>query len=491
MTLRVFNSLTKQKEEFRPVEPGKVKMYVCGVTPYNHPHIGNARPFVTWDVIRRYLEHSGYAVYHIQNFTDVDDKIINAANAEGVTWDTIAGRYTKAYFEVMDKLNIRHAHLYPTVSGHMADIISMIEGLIAKGYAYVVDGDVYYSVEKFADYGKLSGRSLDDMKAGARVEVDERKEHPMDFALWKSAKPGEPYWESPWGQGRPGWHIECSAMSAKYLGHGFDFHGGGSDLVFPHHENEIAQSEAFAGGGPFVRYWLHNGFITVNEEKMSKSLGNFFLVKDILAHYPAEVVRFFILSTHYRSPLNFSDEQLAEAGRGLERLKAAVENMRYLANTTVARGASDASQALLAAAAKARADYAAAMDDDFNTALAISVMHGLAKEINIYYSAVMAGKATVDGEALASVQATYYEQADILGLLVAERTGTADVCISAPAAGSATTTNSLLDLIIEIRQQARKNKDWATADRIRDRLGELGYIIEDSPQGARWKKREV
>ncbi len=489
MGLKVYNSLTKRKEEFRPVEPGKVNMYVCGVTPYNHPHIGNARPFVTWDVIRRYLEHKDLAVYHVQNFTDVDDKIIAAANAAGVTWDAIAGRYIKAYFEVMDKLNIRRAHLYPTVSDHMGDIIAMVEKLVAKGFAYVVDGDVYFSVEKFAGYGKLSGRSLDDMKAGARVEVDERKRHPMDFALWKSAKPGEPSWPSPWGPGRPGWHIECSAMAAKYLGHGFDFHGGGSDLIFPHHENEIAQSEACAGCGPFVRYWLHNGFITVNEEKMSKSLGNFFLVKDILAHYPAEVLRFFILATHYRSPLNFSDEQLAEAGRGLERLRTAIDNMKYLANTTVARGASDASQALLAAASRARADFDAAMDDDFNTALAISVMHGLAKEINIYYSAVMAGKAPADGEALAAVQTIYYEQADILGLLVAERTGAPDVVAAAPDSGAAVA--ALLDFIVEIRQEARQKKDWATADRIRDRLGELGYGIEDSPQGARWKKREV
>jgi cysteinyl-tRNA synthetase len=487
MTLKVFNSLTKQKEEFRPTEAGKVKMYVCGVTPYNHPHIGNARPFVTWDVIRRYLEHSGYQVYHIQNFTDVDDKIINAAKAENVTWDVIAKRYIDAYFEVMDKLNIERANLYPKVSEHMGDIIAMVEGLVAKGYAYVVDGDVYYRVEKFADYGKLSGRSLEDMKAGARVDVDERKDHPMDFALWKSAKPGEPYWESPWGKGRPGWHIECSAMSLKYLGQGFDFHGGGSDLIFPHHENEIAQSEAFAGGGPFVRYWLHNGFITVNEEKMSKSLGNFFLVKDILAHYPPEVLRFFILATHYRSPLNFSDEQLAEAGRGLERLKTAVANLRYLAAATVTRGKSDESGSLLAAALQAKTDFTAAMDDDFNTALAISVMHGLAKEINVYYSAVMAGKAACDDEALASVTGIYYELADILGLLVADRAGTAGQGAAADEAATA----SLLDLIIEIRQEARKKKDWATADRIRDRLGELGYVIEDSPQGARWKKREV
>ncbi|MBC8015166.1 MAG: cysteine--tRNA ligase, partial [Sporomusaceae bacterium] len=278
MTLRVYNTLTRQKETFVPVEAGQVKMYVCGVTPYNHPHIGNARPFLTWDVIKRYLEHSKFKVQHVQNFTDVDDKIINTANAEGVTWDVIANRYIAAYFEVMDKLNIRRADIYPTVSEHMPEIIEIVEKLVAKGYAYIVEGDVYYSIEKFDNYGKLSGRNTEDMQAGARVDVDERKNHPMDFALWKSAKPGEPAWDSPWGKGRPGWHIECSAMSLKYLGNSFDFHGGGSDLIFPHHENEIAQSEAFIEEDqPFVRYWLHNGFITVNEEKMSKSLGNFFL----------------------------------------------------------------------------------------------------------------------------------------------------------------------------------------------------------------------
>ena len=331
MTLRVYNTLTKCKEEFVPIEAGKVKIYVCGVTPYNHPHIGNARPFITWDVIKRYLEHTGYKVYHVQNFTDIDDKIINIANAEGVTWDVIANRYIVAYFEVMDKLNIRRADIYPKVSEHMAEIITIVETLVVKGYAYVVDGDVYYSIEKFAGYGKLSGRNIEDMQAGARVDVDERKNHPMDFALWKSAKPGEPSWDSPWGKGRPGWHIECSAMSLKYLGNNFDFHGGGSDLIFPHHENEIAQSEAFVEEEqPFVRYWLHNGFITVNEEKMSKSLGNFFLVKDILEHYSPDVLRFFVLSTHYRSPLDFSDERLSEAQRSLERLRTAIENCNDL-----------------------------------------------------------------------------------------------------------------------------------------------------------------
>ncbi|MDR3562995.1 MAG: cysteine--tRNA ligase [Negativicutes bacterium] len=489
MTLRVFNSLTKQKENFTPVEPGKVKMYVCGVTPYNHPHIGNARPFVTWDVIRRYLEQQGYSVYHIQNFTDVDDKIIKAANAEGVAWSTFANRYIDAYFAVMDKLNIRRAHLYPRVSEHMPEIIALVTGLIDKGFAYPVDGDVYFAVEKFDDYGKLSGRSLDDMKAGARVDIDERKTHPMDFALWKSAKPGEPSWDSPWGPGRPGWHIECSAMSLKYLGEGFDFHGGGSDLIFPHHENEIAQSEAFSGSAPFVRYWLHNGFITVNEEKMSKSLGNFFLVKDILEHYPPEVVRFFILSTHYRSPLNFSDEQLAEAGRSLERLSTAVDNIQYLAGAPVATGASEQAQTLLAAANQTKQDFIAAMDDDFNTALAISTLFALAKEINIYYSAVMAGKHSHDPEVVATVQAIYYELTDILGLLVDEKIGAGAACGQGEA--DQVLVGKLLDMIIDMRQEARKKKDWAAADAIRDRLDGLGYVIEDSPQGARWKKREI
>lgn len=486
MALKVFNTLSRQKEEFHPLEPGKIKLYVCGVTPYNHPHVGNARPAVTWDVIRRYLEHKGYEVAHVQNFTDVDDKIINAANSEGVSWEIIAGRYIEAYFTVMDKLNIRRADHYPRVSEHMDEIIEMVKTLLKKGYAYVVDGDVYFSVEKFAAYGGLSGRSLEDMKAGARVDVDERKRHPMDFALWKSAKPGEPAWESPWGKGRPGWHIECSAMSIKYLGESFDFHGGGSDLIFPHHENEIAQAEACSGVSPFVRYWLHNGFITVNEEKMSKSLGNFFLVKEVLEHFPPEVLRFFILSTHYRSPLDFSDERLREAGRGLERLRTAVENIGYLAVADVKQGASEAAGALLAEARRAAEAFDAAMDDDFNTALAISVLHGLAKEINGYYSAVMAGKFVHDAEILAAVQAVYYELLDILGLLVAERAGRTD---AAGRDGDGASLGALLDLIIEIRQTARAAKDWATADKIRDRLGEIGFDIEDSPQGVRWKKR--
>ncbi|MDD4600914.1 Cysteine--tRNA ligase [bioreactor metagenome] len=480
MTIKVYNTLTKQKEEFVPVEPGKVKIYVCGVTPYNHPHIGNARPFITWDVIKRYLERRGYEVTHIQNFTDVDDKIIHTAQAEKVGWDVIANRYIASYFEVMDKLNVSRADIYPRVSEHMPEILAIVKRLVDKGVAYVVEGDVYYSVEKFSGYGKLSGRSLEDMKAGARVDINERKNHPMDFALWKSAKPGEPAWDSPWGPGRPGWHIECSAMSLKYLGNSFDFHGGGSDLIFPHHENEVAQSEAYTGEEPFVKYWLHNGFITVNEEKMSKSLGNFFLVKDILAHYPPEVLRFFILATHYRSPLDFSDERLTEAGRSLERLKTAVENLRHL-ETLPTCGTSPEALTLQAAAVKAEDDFNSAMDDDFNTALAISVMFGLAKEINIYHGAVTSSKVPYDTAAVARARDSYFSMADVLGLLIHEEIGKVD--------GADKLVDQLMNIIMEIRQDARKAKDWATADKIRDSLGAINIVIEDSPQGARWKIR--
>ncbi|BBB91329.1 MAG TPA: cysteine--tRNA ligase [Methylomusa anaerophila] len=483
MNLRVYNTLTRQKEEFVSLEPGKIKMYVCGVTPYNHPHIGNARPFITWDAIRRYLEYKGFAVCYVQNFTDVDDKIINAANGEKVTWDVIANRYIASYFEVMDKLNIRRAHFYPRVSEHMADIINMVATLIDKGFAYEVDGDVYYSVEKFPGYGKLSGRSLEDMKAGARIDVDERKKHPMDFALWKSAKPGEPSWKSPWGAGRPGWHIECSVMSYKYLGSSFDFHGGGSDLIFPHHENEIAQSEAFTGEEPFVRYWLHNGFITVNEEKMSKSLGNFFLVKDILEHFRPEILRFFILSTHYRSPLDFSDERLQEAGRSLERLKTAQENLKHLIGMGEGQGEGQDATILSDAATGALKDFTEAMDDDFNTALAISAQFGLAREINIYHGKVAGGKVKADSQAIVAARQAFTTMADILGILAEDNSGSKDE--------DARLVEQLMEIIIDIRQEARKKKDWAAADSIRDRLAEIGIILEDSPQGVRWKKREV
>ena len=479
--ITVYNTMTRQKEVFNPVTPGEAKMYVCGVTPYNHPHIGNARPFVTWDVIRRYMKHVGYKVTYVQNFTDVDDKIINTSNGEGVSWDTIANRYIDSYFEVMDALGVQRADIYPRVSTHIDDIIAMIQTLIDKGYAYELDGDVYYSVEKFEHYGELSGRTLDDMEAGARIEVDGRKKNPMDFALWKAAKPGEPYWESPWGNGRPGWHIECSAMSQKYLGTEFDFHGGGSDLIFPHHENEIAQSEGCSGQHPAVRYLLHNGFITINSEKMSKSLNNFFLVKDILEQYSPDALRYFLLSTHYRSPLDFSDERLEEANKSLERLSTAIENLLYLEKCEP--GSCDEAQRLLEKAKAYEEEFEDAMSDDFNTALATSSMFGLAKEINIYYQAVTSREGVVCQEAIAEVKRIFKFMTDVIGVLEEAWEGN--------TGANAAEYEELMQVILSVRQACREQKQWALADCIRDRLAEIGITIEDSPQGARWKKREV
>ena len=474
--LKVYNTMSRSKEEFKPLKEGEVSIYCCGVTPYNHPHIGNARPFVTWDVIRRYFAKKGYKVHYIQNFTDVDDKIINTANKEGVQWSDISGRYIKAYFEAMDALNVKRADVYPRVSETIPDIIAMVQKLIDNGYAYAVDnGYVFYSVEKFAGYGKLSGRKLEDMQAGARIEVDTRKQHPMDFALWKSAKPGEPSWDSPWGKGRPGWHIECSTMSLKYLGEQFDFHGGGSDLIFPHHENEIAQSQACIGDEhSFAKYWLHNGFITIHNEKMSKSKNNFFTVKDILQEYPGEVVRFFILQTHYRSPLDFSDERLKEAQTSLARLQ---QSKAFMDELLKKEGAADTAKDLVAKAEEYRKAFYEAMDDDFNTALAISQLFGLSKDINIYYQDVMNKGADYDAAGFARVSEIYLEMAAIIGIFEQEE-----------AAADDGLTDKLMELIISIRQDARKEKNWAIADKIRDELKEVGIVIEDTPNGARWKK---
>lgn len=481
MTIRVYNTLTKQKEEFVPMYPGKANIYVCGVTPYNHPHVGNARPFVTWDVIRRFLEHEGYDVTHVQNFTDVDDKIINTANKEGVQWFDICNRYIESYFEVMDKLNVRRAHVYPRVSEHIEDIIQTVKTLIDNGYAYEVEGDVYYSVEKFERYGELSGRNLEDMLAGARVDVDDRKHNPMDFALWKAAKPGEPSWTSPWGEGRPGWHIECSTMSMKYLGESFDFHGGGSDLIFPHHENEIAQSEGCTGCHPFVRYWLHNGFITVNEEKMSKSLGNFFMVIDILEHYDPETLRFFIVSTHYRSPLDFSDARLTEAKTSLGRLRTAKETLGEL-QAMLNAGPTDASLALRAKVAELREAFMEAMRDDFNTALAISHMFALAKEINIYHKSVVDAGIKPDGKLVAMLADTFAEMCSIIGVLEAKAATPSEEA-------SDSKEEALVELFINMRQEARKAKNYALADQLRNELTGIGIVLQDTPQGVKWSKQ--
>lgn len=477
--LKVYNTLTRKKEEFVPQEPGKVGMYVCGVTPYNYPHIGNARPFVTWDVIKRYLRNRGFEVKHIQNFTDMDDKIIKAANTEGVSWETITERYIDGYFKSIDALNVQRADLYPKVTEHIPDIINMVQRIIDNGFGYVIDGDVYFSVEKFPEYGKLSGRKLEDMQAGARVEVDSRKHNPMDFALWKSAKPGEPFWESPWGKGRPGWHIECSTMSLKYLGETFDFHGGGSDLIFPHHENEIAQSQCCCGDyKSFAQYWLHNGFITIDNEKMSKSLNNFITVPDILKQYPGEVVRFFILRTHYRSPLDFSEERIKEAQAGLLRLKNAFD----LGNEVLEKaGNTEKDTQLEEIAEKAMADFYEAMDDDFNTALAIGYMFTLSKEINTYANNVINKGTDFDAVHFGKLMQVYKDMAAVIGIF--------ESSLEMPEAddGAGISSEEIEALIAE-RAEAKKNKNWGRADEIRDSLKAQGIILEDSAAGTKWKK---
>lgn len=471
--IMVYNTMTRRKEEFLPLEPGKVSIYVCGVTPYNEPHIGNARPFVVWDAIRRFFAKTGYQVHYVQNFTDVDDKIIRAANEQGIPAKEIANRYIEAYFRAMDALNVRHADVYPRVSETIPDIIEMVQGLVNEGYAYELEGDVYYSVEKFAGYGKLSGRTLDDMMAGARVEVDERKRNPMDFALWKAAKPGEPSWDSPWGKGRPGWHIECSTMSLKYLGKVFDFHGGGSDLIFPHHENEIAQSQAYCGDSKsFARYWVHNGFITIHAEKMSKSLGNFFTVADILKKYPGETVRFFILQTHYRSPLDFSDEQLQNAQAGLARLATAAENAAVLLERA---GGADTAAEMAARAETAQTSFYEAMADDFNTALAISFLFAVAKDINVYYNEVVNRGLAFDAANFSKVQAIFSDMAEVIGILEASET-------------NASEEDGEIEALVEERLAARQEKNWARADEIRDELKGRGIVLEDSATGTRWKR---
>ena len=477
--IKVYNTLTKTKEEFVPMHPGEAKIYVCGVTPYNHPHVGNARPFVTWDVIRRFLEHEGYDVTHVQNFTDVDDKIINTANKEGVEWFEVCNRYIESYFEVMDKLNVKRAHVYPRVSEHMQEIVGTVQKLIDNGHAYVVEGDVYYSVESFKYYGCLSGRNLEDMQAGARVDVDERKHHPMDFALWKAAKPGEPSWDSPWGKGRPGWHIECSTMSMKYLGEQFDFHGGGSDLIFPHHENEIAQSEGCTNKHPFVKYWLHNGFITVNEEKMSKSLGNFFMVIDILKDFAPETLRFFIIQTHYRSPLDFSDERLREAEKSLNRLAKAKTTLSEMCQR-MSIGPTQRSLALRDEARKLRSKFIEAMEDDFNTALAISYLFELAKKINSYKAEI--GEDKPDGKLLDTWQKVFCEMCDILGILENKENAKEEAPKADPEAAA-------IEEAIARRAEAKKNKDYKLADQIRDELAARGIILQDTPQGVKWQRK--
>jgi cysteinyl-tRNA synthetase len=461
--VKLVNTLSRQEEEFVPLGD-TVLMYVCGVTPYDENHIGHAMSYIVFDVLRRYLEYRGYRVRHVQNFTDIDDRIIARAARLGIDEAELAQRYIERYFEDMRALNILPADEYPRATHEIPEMIRIIQGLVEKGYAYVAPvqpgaggGDVYYRVESKHDYGKLSRRSLEDMVAGVRVEPGEGKENPMDFALWKSAKADEPSWDSPWGPGRPGWHIECSAMSLKYLGEQIDIHGGGEDLIFPHHENEIAQTEAFTGKDPFVRYWLHNAWVRMGEEKMSKSLGNFVPVREAVERWGADAVRLFVLASHYRSPLTYSEEALDAAKRGVERLRTSLSSAPQVGAAAPGLDASPF-----------RERFIEAMDRDLNTPQAVAALFELAREIN---------RARDENEALGEAQATLRELAGVLGLTLAEDEK------PLPAA-------PFIQLLIELRDELRQARRYDLADGIRSRLGELGIALEDTPQGTVWKRRD-
>ena len=502
MPVKVYNTLSGTKETVQPPPGGRFTMYTCGPTVYDSTHAGHLIPPIVGDVVKRYLRSLGYEVYWAHNFTDVEDKIIRRAQEEGTTPEAIAERYIAEYLEVLEDLGIDTVDVFPRVSQHMDDIIAMIQALADKGYAYAVDGDVYFDVTRFPGYGKLSRRSLDELEAGARVQVDERKRNPADFALWKSAKPGEPSWPSPWGPGRPGWHIECSVMAYKHLGYPVDFHGGGIDLIFPHHENEIAQSEAFNDGRPFVRYWLHNGLLKMDAEKMSKSLGNFVSARELLDRYGPAVLRFYVLSHHYRSPREFSEARLEEARRAQRRLQAAYDVLRdaldraaaagdgppgaaagagsAAAGGEVAAAGGDGAAALRAAAREAREAYHAAMRDDFNTAEAIAALFDLAHAVN---TCIHRGEASGPGgaEALRAALAVFDEADAVLGIL---RRGPA---AAARDDGLQRVVDGLVELLLQVREEARQERDWVRADRIRDGLTRLGFVVEDTPAGPRWR----
>ena len=472
--MQIYNSMTRRKEEFVPIEKGKVKMYCCGPTVYNYIHVGNARPIIMFDVLRRYFEYRGYEVTFVQNFTDVDDKIINEAKTEGVTAQEIAEKYIKEYFVDAQGLGVRPATIHPRATENIPQIIELIQTLMDKGYAYVAsNGDVYYHTLKFKDYGKLSHQPIEDLKRGARIEVNDVKEDPLDFALWKAAKPGEPFWDSPWGKGRPGWHIECSAMSNRYLGKTIDIHCGGQDLQFPHHENEIAQSEA-ANGCEFVHYWMHNGFLNIDNKKMSKSLNNFFTVREAAAAYGYDTIRYFMLSSHYRSPLNYSAEILEQCKASLNRLRTAEAHTAELTKTGAEGPVTPEEQAIIGSFPGYRARFDEAMDDDFNTANAVSVFFELVRAIN---------SATADKNqptrAFAQVCLDMiHEFNEVLGLIYD---------VPAPA-GQKEEDTSWIDEAIAARAEAKKAKNWAEADRIRNDLKAKGILLKDTKQGTVWEK---
>lgn len=464
--MKLYNTLTRQKEEFVPIEPGKVKMYVCGPTVYDYIHIGNARPYVIFDTIRRYLEYKGYQVNYVQNFTDVDDKIIKKANAEGVESTVISERYIAEALKDAEGLNVEPATKNPKVTEEMDHIIEMIQAIIDKGHAYEVNGSVFFDTKSFNGYGKLSGKNIDDLEAGARIEIDTQKKNPMDFVLWKPKKEGEPYWESPWGQGRPGWHIECSVMAKRYLGDTIDIHAGGEDLIFPHHENEIAQSES-ANGVQFAKYWLHNGFINVDNKKMSKSLGNFFTLREIVAEIPYDVVRFFILSGHYRSPINFSRELMEAAGNGLDRIKNAYKNLLFLEKNTEGE-MTEEEKVLSKDADKFRVQFETAMDDDFNTADAVTAIFEIARFANVNCKEASSRAFVTD------IREKMLALCDILGIKPYDEVSEDRI------------SEEEIEKLIAERADAKKAKDFAKADKIRAELLEKGVVIEDTRAGVRW-----
>lgn len=461
--LHIYNTLTRKKEEFKTIEPGKVRMYVCGVTVYSDAHVGHAMSALVFDIIRRYLMYRGYEVRFVMNFTDVDDKIIARANQMGEDPHRLAQRYINGYTRNLEALNVLPATANPRATQTMDKIIAMVQGLIEKGYAYAPgNGDVYFRVTRFSEYGKLSGRRLNEMQAGARIEIGEQKEHPMDFALWKAAKPGEPAWDSPWGKGRPGWHIECSAMNLAELGEQIDIHGGGNDLIFPHHENEIAQSEAYTGK-PFARYWMHNGMLQLGGEKMSKSLGNLITIDEFLTRHDPDTMRMLVLSSSYRAPLAFTDEALDSAEKAIERLKSGLRP----AHPSGGGLSPEAASALLAQAEATRQAFVDAMDDDFNTAGALATIFELVKAINI------ARDQGATEEQIRPAQATLRQMTDVLGLRLTEKAGSGDA-------------EKFIELLVEVRSEIRKQKLWALSDLIRDRLKELGVTLEDSKDGTNW-----
>lgn len=490
MSIRLYNTLSGQKEEFKPLAPGKVGMYVCGVTTYDYCHIGHARAGIVFDIIYRYFQHAGFDVTYVRNYTDVDDKIINRANERGISSRELAEEFIQAFDEDMAALGVKEATHQPKATEHIDDIITIVNKLIEKDFAYASGGDVYFAVEKYDEYLKLSKRNLEEMQAGARITPGDLKNNPMDFALWKAAKPGEPAWDSPWGPGRPGWHIECSAMSTHFLGETFDIHGGGKDLVFPHHENEIAQSEC-AHGKTFVNYWVHNGFVNVDSEKMSKSLGNFFTIREILKKYDAEVVRFFILTAHYRSPIDFSDKNLEDAKAGLSRLYEGIK----AANEVLADGGTghatptEEQAELLAKLAAMPKQFKAAMDDDFNSALAIANFFDAIRGLNRIVAEGWAAESKVVFDGLQQAVGTLKQLAgEVLGVLQSEPTEWLEKQ-KTDALGETDLNPEAIEALIEERKQAKKNKDFARADAIRAELDSKGIVLLDSREGTTWKAK--